>query len=143
MQKGRFKKIKGSGKPMYGPRAVLICGFASEEHEKIAKFFKSILSGDPPVVFATDADGPVVIKELISRPDQSGCGMNSGSDRTVVLSGLTEKELLEILAGYRERGLPRPLWATLTPVSEAWNLSALIRELCAERRAMEKKPFNS
>ncbi len=138
MRPGRFKRVKASTKPMHGPRGILVCGFVPEEHEKIAEFFKSAIPEDPPVIFATDADGQTAVKDLISRPDRSGQGVDSGLNRAIVLSGLTEKELLETLARYRESALPRPLWATLTPVSEAWSLSMLIQELEAERRAMKK-----
>ncbi|WP_167320864.1 DUF3783 domain-containing protein [Desulfosudis oleivorans] len=93
-----------------------------------------------PMIFTTETDGTVCLGDLVNRPDQSGRGGDSpGLARAIVLSGITEAELHRILTAYRESGLPRPLWATLTPTSENWPLSELLAELDAERRAMENR----
>jgi len=123
---------------MYGPRAMLVCGYTPPEQEKLMKTLNTIQLTDPTVTFATEADTGKSLGELLTRPDQSGRNDNSDIARAVILSGMTEKELQQLLSSYKKSGLPRPLWATLTPFSEKWTLSALLDELKQERLAMER-----
>jgi hypothetical protein len=55
----------------------------------------------------------------------------------IIMAGITENELHLLMSSYRSAGLPNPLWATLTPTSEAWTLRQLLTELSAEREALE------
>ena len=139
MSKGTFKKVEASTTPMYGPRAMLVCGFPPAEQQAVTALLKETRVSHVPVIFAVRSDGTVRLSELLTQPDQSGRDSESGLSRAIVLSGITENELHRILAAYRQSGLPRPLWATLTPTSETWPLSELLSELEAERQAMEQQ----
>ena len=139
MSEGTFQKVGESAEPMYGPRAILVCGFAPSEQEAMMKLLATIQLTDVPVIFATDTDTKICLGELLTFPGQSGRNTDCDIARAVVLSGITEQELHQILSRYKGAGLPRPLWATLTPVSENWTLSALLEELQKERIAMEKR----
>jgi len=138
MGQGTFKEIGESAQPMYGPRGMLVCGFAPAEQDAIMKFLGDILLADLPVIFATTANSEERLGDLLTRPDQSGRNADCGPVRAIVLSGITEKELHRIISAYRDVGLPRPLWASLTPFSEGWTLTALLEELKKERIAMGK-----
>ena len=139
MSQGTFKKMEQTDQPLYGPRAVLVCGFSAAEQESIMKMIEAIPLEAVSVVFAAAADLDRTLADLFARPDQSGRSGEVGPVRAVILAGIKEKELHQTLSAYRGTGLPRPLWATLTPFSESWTLSALIKELEQERAAMEKK----
>jgi len=138
MSKGTFKKVGESAEPMYGPRAVLVCGFTPSEQKMMIKLFDTIQLTDVPVIFATDADTEKCLCDLLTLPNQMGRNTDCDIERAVVLSGMTERELQQILSNYKVAGLPRPLWATLTPFSKNWALSTLLEELKNERIAMEK-----
>ena len=138
MSKGTFTKIGESTEPMYGPRAILACGFTPLEQEKLMKALDNIPLTALSVTFATAADTGKPLDELLTRPDQSGQNEKSDIARAVIMSGITEQELQATLSSYKTSGLPRPLWATLTPFSEKWALSALLDELKKERLAMER-----
>ena len=138
MTKGNFKKLGESTKPMYGPRAILICGFTPLEHEKIMKLFSNIQFTDVSVIFATTMDNKKHLGELLSRPHQSGKNEDSDNTRAVIMSGITEKELQQLRSSYKKSELSRPLWAALTPSSETWTLSALLDELKKERIALKR-----
>jgi hypothetical protein len=139
MINGTFEKVGKTAKNLYGPRGMLVGGFTPEDQEVLLGFLESLQFKNLPVVFVSDTDNETLIKELISRPDRTGRGMESNLDRIIILSGITENEFHQTLSTYRALGLLRPLWATLTPTSETWRLSALIAELKKERSAMEKK----
>jgi hypothetical protein len=139
MSEGTFKKVGESTEPMYGPRAMLICGFTPSEQKTMIKLLDTIQLKDVPVIFATDADTEICLCELLTLPNKTGRNTNCDIERAVVLSGITERELQQILSSYKGSGLPRPFWATLTPFSENWALSTLMEELKKERIAMEKR----
>ena len=139
MSEGTFQKVGKSAKTLYGPRAALVCGFSSEEQKALMAFMAGIELTDLSVVFAAEADNETLLKDLVTRPDQSGKETDSGLARAIILSGITEEELHRMLSTYRKLELPRPLWATLTPHSESWPLSALLEELQKERLATEQK----
>jgi hypothetical protein len=136
MSEGTFKKVGESAEPMYGPRAVLVCGFAPSEQKTVIKLLENIRLTDVPVIFAADADTEICVGELLTLPNQSGRNTDCDIERAIVLSGITEKELQKILSNYKGSGLPRPLWAALTPFSENWPLSSLLEELKKERIAI-------
>ncbi len=137
MSRGSFKKAGKSARLLYGPRAMLVCGFSSLEQKKITGLPETISIRNLPVIFASARDEKCLLRDLLARPDQSGINYESEMERAVILSGITEKELQKILSAYRRLGLPRPLWAALTPFSEKWSLSALIEELKKERAGMD------
>jgi hypothetical protein len=139
MSQGTFTKIEESDQALYGPKAILVCGFSPAEQALVMKMLDTVLLTDVPVTFAAAADGGERLGDLLSRPDQSGRNADSGMARAIILSGVTENQLHRTMAAYRQAGLPRPLWATLTPFSENWTLSVLIAELEQERTAMEQK----
>ncbi|MBN1366095.1 MAG: DUF3783 domain-containing protein [Syntrophaceae bacterium] len=139
MSEGTFKKIGESAEPMYGPRAILVCGFTPSEQKTMVKLLDAIQLKDVPVIFATDADTEICLCDLLTLPNQTGENTDCNIERAVILSGITERELQQILTDYKDTGLTRPLWATLTPFSENWSLSTLLEELKNERIAMEKR----
>jgi hypothetical protein len=139
MSKGTFRKIGESAEPMYGPRAILVCGFTPSEQKTVMKLLDTIQITDIPVIFATAADTDICLGELLTLPNQSGRNTDCDIARAVVMSGITERELQQILSNYKGTGLPPPLWATLTPFSENWALSTLLEELKKERIAMENR----
>lgn len=139
MSEGTFKKVGKSTETLYGPRAMIVCGFSADDHPRIMDFAASIPLADMSVIFATDADGDCTLSEMIARPDQSCRGTHCSLARAIILAGITESELHRTLSAYRQSGLPRPLWATLTPYSENWALADLLAELAKERCEMENK----
>ena len=139
MSQETFKKIGDSAEQMYGPRAILICGFTPFEQETVMSALDNIELADVPVIVATVADAETRLGEMLTRPDQTGLGADSDTARAIVMSGITANELDNIISAYRSTGLPRPLWATLTPVSENWTLATLLEELKKERSAMASK----
>jgi len=138
MSKGTFKEVGESDEPMYGPKAILVCGFTPSEQKTMMNLLETIQLTDVPVIFAKDTDNGICLGELLTLPNQYGRNMDCNIERAVVLSGITEKEFHQILTNYKTTKLPRPLWASLTPFSENWTLSSLLKELKKERIKMEK-----
>lgn len=132
-----FSKVGASAKKrLYGPRALLVCGYTAEEQVLFQDMLTRFHLADIPVIFALGDAMDEHVGELLARPGGSGQGQDSPLPRAVILSGVTEKELSTIMAAWKHLGLPRQNWATLTPTSETWPLIDLLTELDLERAAL-------
>jgi hypothetical protein len=139
-----FERVDRSDKPLYGPRKLVLCGFAAEVQSKFAYLLEMLGLKDLPLVWAVDEHADHLVGELVTLPDGSGAGMSSMLPRAIVVAGVREKELHQLMAGCRQAGMRPPLWAVLTTTSESWPLKKLLAELVAERDALQKaKPPNA
>jgi hypothetical protein len=136
MSQGSFEKVGISSERMYGPRKIALCGYTLSEHRVFIKLLESNQLTPLPLAFAGDADLEKSLGEIMALPDKYGSGKDSQIPRAIILSGITEEELHIIMKAYRGLGLPKPLWAVLTQVSESWTLNELLEELTAESKAL-------
>jgi len=135
-----FSKVGMSAKKrLYGPRAVLACGYTAAEQDALLGMMERFRLNDLPALFATAADADRTVGEILASAPNHGRGEDSPLPRAVILSGVTEKELSTIMAAWKHLGLPPQNWATLTPASEGWTLLELLAELDLERLALSRK----
>jgi len=140
MSPSGFSKVGASArKRLYGPRAILVCGYAAAEQDMLLGMLERFHLGEIPVVFATGGDMDLHVGAALTSPPGHGHGEDSPLPRAMVLSGVTEKELSTIMAAWKHLGLPRQNWATLTPTSAGWPLIDLLTELDLERVALSPK----
>ena len=131
-----FKVVGESKKRMYGPRGLLVCGFSTEERAAVKALVAEKTFGQMPVIFSTDPERQFLVKDLLRKSPCSGADQPCFLERAIIMSGVTEQELHYVMSEYKKAGLPKPLWATLTPTSENWTIEALVAELASERRQM-------
>ena len=143
MNDGEFQKVGQSSERMYGPQGIVFCGFAAAEHEPLINALSQIGFGDRPLIFATNEDSSKRLKEILASADRSGMGVSTKMPRTTIMSGCTQMEVHTLMTAFKEAGLPRQLWATLTPVAEDWPLEALLKELVKEDAALRKRDDKS
>ncbi len=136
----QFSRVTRSSRPLYGPRNLLVCGFTSEGQSAIDKVITASTIADLPAIYAASIDLEESLGNLMARPANTGRGEPSRMPAAIIMAGITENELHRLIAGYREAGLPSPLWATLTPTSERWTLRQLLTELSNEREALNQQP---
>jgi hypothetical protein len=134
-----FQKVSQSDKPLYGPRKLLLCGFAADVQSKFIKLLDMIGIAQLPLVWVTNDQADTHVGELMQLEEGSGSGVTSELPRAIIMSGITQNELHALMAGCRKSGMQQPLWATLTPTSETWSIQDLLKELAAEHRAMQKR----
>jgi hypothetical protein len=140
MEDGAFEKVEHSEKRMYGPKGIIVCGYPPSEHKFFLLFMEKAGFNDRPVIFVRTEDASKSLGELLSLPTTSGAGEPSGMARALIVSGFTQNELHKIMSAYRWAGLPRQLWATVTPVSESWTVGRLLEELTKEAESFKEKP---
>jgi len=131
----KLTKVGTSDQRMFGPRKVIVSGFPASEQPHFMEVLEKGEMLDIPVVFVTGDRVESLMSDVLELPAGTGLDQDSELDRAVILSGISENELHTMLRTYRARGLPAPLWATLTETSVAWPLSELLRELSSEREA--------
>jgi hypothetical protein len=134
-ESGTFQKVGASDRRMYGPRGLLICGMDKEEQDAVYAMIRNGGIEEIPVIFVDEDMAGKTLKEILALEDGHGQGKASGTHRSIIMSGFSEQELHWFMASYRALKLPRPLWATLTPISENWKISQLLDELAAEDAA--------
>jgi hypothetical protein len=133
-----FQKVDQSDTPLYGPRKLLLCGFAAEFQPKFNQLLEMIGLAGLPLVWVTDDQADRPVGDLVQQADGSGANASSSLPRAIIMSGITQNELHSLMAGCRNSGMQKPLWATLTPTSETWPIKNLLKELAAEHLAMQK-----
>jgi hypothetical protein len=134
-----FGKVSPSEKQLYGPRKLLLCGFSDQVQPNFVKLLELIELSDIPKVWVSDDQAGTIVGELIALADGSGFGQPSNLPRAIIMAGITQNEMHQLMSGCRQAEMKPPLWATLPPTSETWVLEALLKELAAERAAIQKK----
>ncbi|MFZ5515926.1 MAG: DUF3783 domain-containing protein [Candidatus Zhuqueibacterota bacterium] len=138
MENGSFKKVGESEATIYGPRKLLVCGFSTAEQGRFLAMLHEHQFSDIPVVFVADELSDAILKDLLALPSSTGAGVDSALERATIMAGVTERELNLLINSYRATQLPSQLWAALTPTSENWTLSQLLKELSTEREEFRK-----
>ena len=139
MAEARFEKVTASDNALYGPSKLLLCGFPAGAQSKFETVLDMAGLRTVPKVWITNGQEASLLSALFELPDGSGEGVSSRLPRTIIVAGITEKQLIRLMTVCRKAGMQQALWATLTPTSEKWTLEALLAELSAERRAFQKK----
>jgi hypothetical protein len=136
MTDGTFEKVQHSDSRMYGTPKLLLCGFPAQAQSKFESVLKMAGLQDVGVVWANEEDGEETLATLLGLPSGVGAGRGSTLPRAIIVSGITENQLHGLMTLCRKTGMQPSLWAALTPTSETWPLSQLLRELQAERKAL-------
>lgn len=143
MEKPGFEKVTASGKKLYGPRKLLLCGFDSEAQLKFQQVIESAGLGSVPMVWVGTGQEGVRLFDLLEQPHGTGAGSPSALARAIIVCGIAEAELIGFMNICKQSGMRAPLWAVLTPVSEKWSIGQLIAELEREREKLKQPPQKS
>ena len=139
MPPNQFEKISSSSNRLYGSPKILLCGFSASAQPKLITVLEAGGLTDVPTVWATSKQSELLLGQLMQLSGSSGWGVDSDLPRAIIVAGITEHELLNLMALCRQAGMRQALWATLTPASERWTLNKLLDELNAERVALSRR----
>ncbi|KXZ46054.1 hypothetical protein GPECTOR_47g329 [Gonium pectorale] len=98
---------------VFGPLAVLLVGFQAAEVESFRAFM-------------LDMEADMVKPPL-------------GTRRTVFLSGMVGAEVVEVIAAYKDAGMPPTVWAAAVPNNYGRIVKELVAEVHADNAAMVRK----
>jgi Domain of unknown function (DUF3783) len=133
-----FSRVSRSSQALYGPRKLLICGLTPEGQTAFDDVITTAAIQELPLVYARSSDLEIPMADILAYMENTGRDELSRMPAAIIMSGITENELHQLISSYRKVGMPEPLWATLTPTSENWTLRQLLTELSAERQAMKE-----
>lgn len=133
-----FRPIGDSEKKMHGLPGVLISGFSHDEQSLLLEQFDHWGLESIPLIVIAPETLPLTLAEASALPAKANFGKTPDLPRAVIMSGLQEKQLNALMRGYRESGLTRPLWASVTAHSSSWTVKYLLVELLKEREAMRQ-----
>ncbi len=136
--KATFRPIGDSDQHMHGRPAILASGFTPTEQRQLRSQMDEAGLSCVPIVYITADSLSLTPAELAGLPGETNAGLTAELPRVIVLSGLTERQLHLVMDSYRAGDLPRPIWASVTPVSADWTLKSLLVELLKERDAMRQ-----
>jgi hypothetical protein len=131
-----------SSQRLYGPRALLVCGYTTQEQNQFLDLIKRMELERTAVIFADQESMKWPLHEIFGQKHCHKLGSTSAIPRAIIISGVTENELFSIMRSWKTLALPSQLWATLTPHSESWLLEDLLIELNNERKAMARRKGN-
>jgi hypothetical protein len=137
-EKSTFEKVTRTDKVLYGPRKLLLCGFPDAARSAFEQVLETAGLSTVPRVWVSEDRAETPIHEFLELPDGTGAGEPSGLPRAVIVAGITEAQLIGLMAACKKSGMPPALWAVLTPVSEKWTVRSLIQELARERERLQK-----
>jgi hypothetical protein len=135
-----FEKIGRSDTCLFGPRKLLLCGFGPEAQEKFKALLEMLGLSRLALVWLSQGQSEEPIGNLVGLADGTGTAQPSNLPRAVIVCGITQNELHQLMSGCRKAGMKQALWAALTPTSIQWPLKHLLAELEAERRAFSARP---
>ncbi len=140
MSDGKFEKVSRSDEPLYGPRKLILCGFAAGMQANFHKILEFTGLQALDLVWATEDQADDEIENIVELPAGTGTDTDSALPRAIVVAGISENDLHNLMNTCRASGMKQALWAVLTPASEKWPLRQLLAELEAERTALQEKP---
>jgi hypothetical protein len=139
MTPSSFKPVGQSDNRLFGPRKVLVHGLDPRDRQRLITHLATTKEfGDLPLLCPGREDLSCTLEELFAREDQNASDDHVLASPFVIMGGLLEHELHAFMKIYKSLQLPRPIWATLTPISATWSLGDLLTELTREHQTMNK-----
>jgi len=137
---GTMRQMDGTGEA-FGVQAVLLAGFMSEE--EVADF-QNMMNEMGATMFrvipATKLMLQGTLREALEVPEVPAYEQPPlGTRRTVVLSGMYDGEVIEVVSAYRESGQPPAVFAAAVPNNMDRQLLSLMAEVHREDAAMRQQ----
>lgn len=139
MSQGDSKTIDSDEGAPLGPLALLLCGYSSEESGTISSFLKTIEASEHRVVLCTEPMLAKPLGEALTTAENALPVPPDKLPRVIVLSGMTGAQVRIFLGQYASTGLPRPIFAAVTPDNLSFTVRDLLIDLLKEHRAMTAK----
>jgi len=94
MNDNTFQKVGKTEKRMFGPPCIIICGYRVDEQETILSLIETCGLSRHPVLFATEEDADMILRDIVTAESGKGGGSLQDSQGRSLLSGLTEKDCI-------------------------------------------------
>ncbi|NLM13518.1 MAG: DUF3783 domain-containing protein [Epulopiscium sp.] len=131
-----FKKIDLEDKTRSEDRlSVMVYGY-DENEIKILKAYCDKHSIDH-FILVNDTMIDMSLEDILQQDKIEGTSSNLIPAKAIIMNGFSGSDLQMFLKGFKDTGLERPIFATVTPVSKKWSFKILLTELIKEHEIMK------
>ena len=134
-----FQRIDENDEISPGPPAVLVCGFATDIEASLKAVLERAGAPEHRVVFCSREMVKQTLKQALGATEPTQPAPPDTLPRAMVLSGMSGSQLQAFLSEYTASKLPRPIFASVTPINLGFPVGKLLVELLAEQREMAKR----
>ncbi len=136
-----FKKVEEQNQVRpEGRNCILVYGYGKHHFDAITETATAV--GIDKAIHLRETHLGVKIQDILDDAPIEATFDQEISDPVIVLSALSDAELHHFLNRFRELGIPRPLFAAVTPTSRHWRFGDLALELGKERREIAAQQKN-
>ncbi|GAB4813709.1 hypothetical protein N2152v2_000755 [Parachlorella kessleri] len=131
--------LGGSSEEIFGPLAMLAVGYAAEEFQRLKELLLDLEADMIKLVPCSRAMLGGTLGEALSSQPGRHEQLPQGTQRVIFLSGMYAMEVMEIIALYREAGMPEPVFAAAVPKNWDKNLRDLVADVYEDHEAMKQR----
>lgn len=134
-----FQRIDENDELSPGPPAVLVCGFATDIEAALKAVLERCGAPEHRVVFCSREMVRQTLKQALESTESAQPAPPDTLPKAMVLSGMTGTQIQGFLSAYSASKLPRPIFASVTPINLSFPVGKLLMELLNEHREMSKR----
>ncbi|KAG2491634.1 hypothetical protein HYH03_010005 [Edaphochlamys debaryana] len=123
----------------FGPLAALLVGFMAEEVQGFRQLMADMEAEGVKIIPCTPAQLKGTLSAAFEAETPAYQQPPLGTRRTVFLSGMFGGEMVDVIASYKETGLPTTVWAAAVPNNWGRVVSDLVAEVHADNAAMKAR----
>ncbi|GAX77822.1 hypothetical protein CEUSTIGMA_g5265.t1 [Chlamydomonas eustigma] len=128
------------GQETFGPLAVLLVGFLWTDFDRFLTLMEEMEADQVKVVPCTTAMLSGTLQDALEvEPIPHYQQPALGQRRALILSGMYGSEVVEMVASYKEAGLPPCVFAAAVPNNYQRKVVDLVKEVYADHEAMTKR----
>ena len=127
----RYRRDGSSGESI-GPKSVFMSGFDKDECATVADILTGCGYPDHRIVLCTKSMLTMTLEDaLCENPEEDPVPRNA-LPRTIIISGVPDYSIRNILESYRSTPLSSPIWATTTESNLRMSVRSVLRHLLEE-----------
>jgi hypothetical protein len=139
MTDATFQRIDEDSTQRSGACRVLVCGHSPDDAAKVGGLLLALGIQDAAVRLVTPAMIGMTLADALDAETDEAPVPPDRLPPVLVLAGLSGQEVGAFLDGFAVTGLPRPIFAGVTPTNLGMTVRALLVDLLAEHRAMNER----
>ncbi|MDF1616266.1 DUF3783 domain-containing protein [Petrocella sp. FN5] len=124
-----------------GKTCLLVYGYDETALDKIKNYASNYDIFE--LVLVTPTTMGNALERLINHTDKPTFGIEWVDTQAIVLNAVSPQELNDFVRNFKTLGLPRPLFAVVTPLSINWPFNELLKDLLDERAMIASKQKQS
>lgn len=120
--------LGGTSEDVFGELACVLVGFSRRQVDEFRAMMIAMEADMVKLVCCTNRMLEMSLQEAVESDATTHEVLPAGVRRAVLLSGMYSGEVMEVIAAYRDAGLPETLWGAAVPK----NYSKVMRDLIGE-----------